>query len=282
MGGLTWAAVGFLGAALLFVLNSLFVPLLQRDLEEGIPWLAAWLVRRAVRNLPAKHQERFEEEWLAELTAIPGVMVFKLRFAFAILFRVRATSRAMRGLPPWWEEILGRLTQIIAQTSHFSVEATRKALGNRVQKGTEQDPVELLWRLLKISIAWLFPSRTRSALAASVETDAEDAYQSKAAATEVHPIRTPSFRDPSVALRVRTLRAREREILALLVNGHSNRRIAEECFLSLNTVRTYVQNILVKLGVHSKLEAVAFALEHRIVDSGQIDEQGPGEDDGSR
>jgi|Tabmets5t2r1_1033131.scaffolds.fasta_scaffold00572_5 RNA polymerase sigma factor (sigma-70 family) len=58
------------------------------------------------------------------------------------------------------------------------------------------------------------------------------------------------------------LSAREREILALLAKGWSSRRIAEECFLSLNAVRTHVQNILVKLGVNSKLEAVAFALEH--------------------
>jgi RNA polymerase sigma factor (sigma-70 family) len=58
------------------------------------------------------------------------------------------------------------------------------------------------------------------------------------------------------------LSAREREILGLLARGWSNRRIAEECFLSLRTVRTYVQNILVKLGVNSKLEAVSFALEH--------------------
>jgi RNA polymerase sigma factor (sigma-70 family) len=57
------------------------------------------------------------------------------------------------------------------------------------------------------------------------------------------------------------LSPREREILGLLANGWSNRRIAEQCFLSLNTVRTHVQNILVKLGMHSKLEAVAFALE---------------------
>jgi DNA-binding NarL/FixJ family response regulator len=74
-------------------------------------------------------------------------------------------------------------------------------------------------------------------------------------------------RDPSVDLRVKTLSSREREILGLLANGWSNRRIAEECFLSLNTVRTHVQNVLVKLGVHSKLEAVAFALEHQVVAS---------------
>jgi RNA polymerase sigma factor (sigma-70 family) len=58
------------------------------------------------------------------------------------------------------------------------------------------------------------------------------------------------------------LSPREREILGLLAKGWSNRRIAEESFLLLNAVRTHVQNILVKLGVNSKLEAVAFALEH--------------------
>jgi DNA-binding NarL/FixJ family response regulator len=72
-------------------------------------------------------------------------------------------------------------------------------------------------------------------------------------------------RDPSVDLRVRTLSGREREILGLLANGWSNRRIAEECFLSLNTVRTHVQNVLVKLGVHSKLEAAALAVRRGLV-----------------
>jgi DNA-binding NarL/FixJ family response regulator len=72
-------------------------------------------------------------------------------------------------------------------------------------------------------------------------------------------------REPSVDLRARILSGREREILGLLANGWSNRRIAEECFLSLNTVRTYVQNVLVKLGVHSKLEASVFAFEQGLV-----------------
>jgi DNA-binding CsgD family transcriptional regulator len=71
--------------------------------------------------------------------------------------------------------------------------------------------------------------------------------------------------DPIVDLQIRTLTRRERELLGLLANGWSNRRIASECLLSLHTVRTRVQNILVKLGVHSKLEAVAFAFEHGLV-----------------
>ena len=82
-------------------------------------------------------------------------------------------------------------------------------------------------------------------------------------------------RDSIVDLRIRTLTKRERELLNLLANGWSNRRIAQECFLSLHTVRTRVQNVLVKLGVHSKLEAVAFAFEHGLVAPERISRSEP-------
>ena len=71
--------------------------------------------------------------------------------------------------------------------------------------------------------------------------------------------------DPSVELRVRTLTPREREFLGLLAGGWSNRRIAAAMGLSYLTVRSHMQNLLLKLGVHSQLEAVAFAVEHGIV-----------------
>jgi DNA-binding NarL/FixJ family response regulator len=74
-------------------------------------------------------------------------------------------------------------------------------------------------------------------------------------------------RDPSVELRVRTLTSREREILGLLTIGWSNRRIAEATQLSYLTVRSHMQNLLLKLGVHSQLQAVAFAVEHGIVET---------------
>jgi DNA-binding NarL/FixJ family response regulator len=68
--------------------------------------------------------------------------------------------------------------------------------------------------------------------------------------------------DDGVRLLVDSLSPRERHILSLLAAGWSNRKIASECHLSVNTVRTHVQNVLVKLGVHSKLEAAAFAVRH--------------------
>jgi DNA-binding NarL/FixJ family response regulator len=61
------------------------------------------------------------------------------------------------------------------------------------------------------------------------------------------------------------LTEREREILQLLGEGLRNEDIAERLFISPQTVQTHVRNILTKLGVHSKLEAVVFALRHGAV-----------------
>jgi DNA-binding NarL/FixJ family response regulator len=55
------------------------------------------------------------------------------------------------------------------------------------------------------------------------------------------------------------LTPRELEVLHLLVQGRSNRQIAEQLFISGKTVGVHVTNILAKLGVHSRLEAAATA-----------------------
>ena len=65
---------------------------------------------------------------------------------------------------------------------------------------------------------------------------------------------------------VEPLTPRELEILRALTEGMSTPEICERLFIAPNTLRTHVQNIMGKLRVHSKLEAVAFALKHRLVD----------------
>jgi len=55
------------------------------------------------------------------------------------------------------------------------------------------------------------------------------------------------------------LTAREVEVLALLGHGASTREISERLVISLNTARNHVQRTIVKLGAHSRLEAVAIA-----------------------
>lgn len=61
------------------------------------------------------------------------------------------------------------------------------------------------------------------------------------------------------------LSPRELEVLNLLATGATNRSIADELFVSVNTVRNHVQQVLTKLGAHSKLEAVATAVREGII-----------------
>jgi two-component system, NarL family, nitrate/nitrite response regulator NarL len=63
----------------------------------------------------------------------------------------------------------------------------------------------------------------------------------------------------------RFLTSREREVLERLVRGESTATLARGMDVSYHTARTHIQNVLAKLGVHSKLEAVAFAVNHSVV-----------------
>lgn len=61
------------------------------------------------------------------------------------------------------------------------------------------------------------------------------------------------------------LTARERDILGLLAKGYENQRIADELFISLKTVKTHVSNILSKLEVGDRTQAVVYAFQHHLV-----------------
>jgi NarL family two-component system response regulator LiaR len=61
------------------------------------------------------------------------------------------------------------------------------------------------------------------------------------------------------------LSSREREVLALMVRGLNNPEIAEQLAVGRATVKFHVSNILAKLGASTRTEAVALALQHRLV-----------------
>jgi len=65
--------------------------------------------------------------------------------------------------------------------------------------------------------------------------------------------------DPNPSPLVEALTGREREVLQLLVDGASNREIAQRLVLSVNTVKKHVFNICGKLGVQSRTQAIAKA-----------------------
>jgi NarL family two-component system response regulator LiaR len=61
------------------------------------------------------------------------------------------------------------------------------------------------------------------------------------------------------------LTERELQVLKLVVQGQSNRQIADAMFISITTVKAHVSNILSKLQVSNRAEAIAYALKHKIV-----------------
>lgn len=83
---------------------------------------------------------------------------------------------------------------------------------------------------------------------------------------------TPEERQ--AALLVQQLTPREREVVALLAEGASGQEIARRLSISRNTVRTHIQNILTKFQVHSRLEAVTFAVRHGVVSVPRFQRQG--------
>ncbi len=61
-----------------------------------------------------------------------------------------------------------------------------------------------------------------------------------------------------------TLTSREKEILSLIVEGRTNKEIAEGLHLSVYTVRTYCQRIMGKLGLHSRVQLATYAVKKGI------------------
>jgi DNA-binding NarL/FixJ family response regulator len=62
------------------------------------------------------------------------------------------------------------------------------------------------------------------------------------------------------------LTERELEVLRLVAQGMSNKEIASELYISENTVKNHVRNILEKLHLHSRMEAVVYAVREKILD----------------
>lgn len=65
---------------------------------------------------------------------------------------------------------------------------------------------------------------------------------------------------------IEPLTSREKEVLAELANGHSNKEIGERLYISDKTVKTHVSNILRKLDVKDRTQAAIKAIENRIID----------------
>ena len=67
------------------------------------------------------------------------------------------------------------------------------------------------------------------------------------------------------------LTARELEVLKLVATGMTNKDVADQLYISENTVKNHVRNILEKLHLHSRMEAVMYAVRQNLLDPHQPD-----------
>jgi DNA-binding NarL/FixJ family response regulator len=77
--------------------------------------------------------------------------------------------------------------------------------------------------------------------------------------------------DTATARRLDTLTDREREVLTQLATGFSNAEISDNLYIGSATVKSHVSNILTKLGLRDRAQAVVFAYESGLIKPGQHD-----------
>jgi DNA-binding NarL/FixJ family response regulator len=61
------------------------------------------------------------------------------------------------------------------------------------------------------------------------------------------------------------LTVREQELLRLIIDGYTNQEIADKMFLSIETIKTYRKNLLLKLGARNSMVMVKIALEQKLI-----------------
>jgi DNA-binding NarL/FixJ family response regulator len=86
-------------------------------------------------------------------------------------------------------------------------------------------------------------------------------------------LRRRRIADGGIARRLERLTPRELEILQRLTDGQSAEEIATDLGMSPHTLRTHTQNVLTKLGVHSKLDAIIAAIRHGKVHTAEVFEE---------
>lgn len=183
------------------------------------------------------------------------------------------------------ERILGfTATEVVGEPCD-DVLAGRDAFGNRlchqschvlamVRQAQPVQPYDLLTRTkggksLWINVSILVVPASRQELQTTVHLfrDVTASHRIEELVKEAVRPEVQSKQGPATDLSPPELTRREHQILRLMASGANTRAIAQALHVSPATVRNHIQNLLGKLEVHSRLEAVAYATRHHLLES---------------
>lgn len=102
----------------------------------------------------------------------------------------------------------------------------------------------------------------KSSTAEEIVTAVEAAHLRRPAATAASTASLRGAAMPAWPGQEEGLSPREAEVLAYIAQGLSNQDIAERCYLSINSVKTYIRSAYHKIGVTSRSRAVLWAVQH--------------------
>ena len=179
------------------------------------------------------------EEAVARATALaPDVTLMDIRMP--VLDGIAATRRLVE---------TGVATRVLVLTTfaldEYVFEALRAGASGFLLKDAPAEELVAAIKVVAAGDSLLAPAVTRGVI---------DAFVHRGGAT------LPA-RDPSLGL----LTPRELEVLGLLARGLSNLDIATALYVSEGTTKTHVSNVLAKLGLRDRVQAVVFAYENGVV-----------------
>ena len=154
------------------------------------------------------------------------------------------------------------------------IEATRRmkeiAPDIKVLILTVHEDKELLREAIRVGACGYINKRA----AESELIDAIHAVQRGIIYVQPHLMRALVFPDSSTAEEVKTgtveeLTPRELDVMRLIVQGHTNRQIADRLNLSIRTVESHRSNLMAKLNLRSRVELVRYAAEHGFLELGE-------------
>lgn len=149
----------------------------------------------------------------------------------------------------------GVLVLTTFQREDYLAEALRAGASGFLLKNARPAQLAEAVRSVAAGDALLAPEMTRAVLQRALMGTAESPADRA----------TPHVVEPALPREVAALTERELEVLDLVARGLSNDEIAAELFLGRATIKTHVSNVLAKLGLRDRVQAVVFAHEHGLV-----------------